>query len=461
MSKIASFFVRITIKMQIRIKERSGACHSCIRFSEYGRPIFILVAIMLLVTVRPVMSQIFGTRGLVAGWGTLSKSATTQAQLGLRLLPELTLSISLKDRGFSLASDFGVNNLKNRNTEKAARGNTSSVEANPGAPLLTAEFSLNTWATATFQSSEENSFRSKIKPYRLSLKYTTRRFEARLGLQRISFGSATLLRPLMWFDRLDPRDPIQLTDGVYSVLLRTFISEKTNLWCWALYGNKDTKGWELIPSKKTSPEFGARAQIPVGKGELALTYHHRLAMFDSATPSGSLIPVLSESPPSFSFAENRIAADGKWDIGAGLWFEAVLTKQKSSFFIYPLQRALTLGLDYTLGLGNGLHLLGEYFQSDLAAGAFSSTTAELFSFRFLAGSASYPVSLLDRISTIIFYDTANHDLYSFVHWQRTYDRWSLNIMAFWNPEEFRIYNGPEGTSLLAGKGLQIMILYNY
>jgi hypothetical protein len=449
------------IKMQFRWKKQSARYHGQIEVLRYYFQIFFLSAGMILAAVSPVRSYTFDARGLVAAWGAFSRSGITQAQLGVRFLPELTLAISLRDRNFSLASRFSVNNLINRNTEKATYRNSSSVEGHPDAPQLTAEFSLNMWGSATFRSSEENSFRSKIKPYRLSLKYTTRRFEARLGLQKISFGSATLLRPLMWFDRLDPRDPIQLSDGVYSLLLRTFLSEKTNLWCWALYGNKDTKGWELIPSKKTSPEFGARAQIPLGKGELALTFHHRRALFDSASPSGSFIPVRPESPPSFSFPENRIAADGKWDIGAGFWFEAVLTRQRSSFFIYPWQRALTAGLDYTFGLGNGLHVLGEYYQSDSARGAFSSTTAELFSIRFLAASASYPVNFLDHLSAIVFYDTRSRDLYSFVRWQRTYDRWSLNIMAFWNPEEFRIYASSGETNLLAGKGLQIMVIYNY
>ena len=64
------------------------------------------------------------------------------------------------------------------------------------------------------------------------------------GLQKINFGSAVLLRPLMWFDSLDPRDPLQLTDGVYAVLLRYYFPNNANLWAWALYGNDSPKGWE-------------------------------------------------------------------------------------------------------------------------------------------------------------------------------------------------------------------------
>ena len=41
-----------------------------------------------------------------------------------------------------------------------------------------------------------------IKPYRLWGRYSTRQLEVRVGLQKINFGSAHLLRPLMWFRRI-------------------------------------------------------------------------------------------------------------------------------------------------------------------------------------------------------------------------------------------------------------------
>jgi len=54
-------------------------------------------------------------------------------------------------------------------------------------------------------------------------------------LQKINFGSATLFRLLMWFDRIDPRDPLKLTDGVYGLLLRYYFHNNTNIWLWGLY----------------------------------------------------------------------------------------------------------------------------------------------------------------------------------------------------------------------------------
>lgn len=332
---------------------------------------------------------------------------------------------------------------------------------------LTLEFSLNTWGTLTIQQGAENHFDGKIKPYRLSLKYASSRFEARLGLQKISFGSASLLRSLMWFDRIDPRDPIQLTDGVYGLLLRAYISTRTNLWAWVLYGNHDLRGWEILPTRWRQPELGVRAQIPAGPGELALTAHHRHADFNRAmadnNPALLLIPLKPASPLAFTFSEIRLAADGKWDIGPGLWFEAALTNQHSPFLAFTWQRTFTIGLDYTFATGNGLHLLTEYFQSDLATAALSGMTFAPFRARFLAASASYPLTLLDHLSSIFFYDTVNRNLYSFIRWQRTYDRWSLNLMAFWNPTEFRIFTGPGSgqPNLFAGKGLQLLLVYTF
>ena len=109
------------------------------------------------------------------------------------------------------------------------------------------------------------------------VKFSGDQFELRAGLQKINFGSAQMFRPLMWFDRIDPRDPLQLTDGVYGLLARYYFLNNANIWLWGLYGDDKIKGWELIPSKKNSIEYGGRVQLPLYTGEIAATYHHRTA----------------------------------------------------------------------------------------------------------------------------------------------------------------------------------------
>ena len=90
------------------------------------------------------------------------------------------------------------------------------------------------------------------------------------GLQKINFGSANLLRPLMWFDQIDPRDPLQLTDGVWGILGRYYFLNNANIWVWGLIGNDQRKGWEVIPSVKNKPEFGFRVQMPIPGNYLSL-----------------------------------------------------------------------------------------------------------------------------------------------------------------------------------------------
>ncbi|MFC2156905.1 hypothetical protein ACFLT9_03635 [Acidobacteriota bacterium] len=370
---------------------------------------------MLLLTGQIALSQTLEHKGLLSGWMTVNTKDISKPQLGLRYLPEFSLTKSLSDK-------------------------TS----------LDLEFSLNSYGSAYINSLEDIQTNGKIKPYRMWARFSTSRFEARIGLQKINFGSASLLRPLMWFDSIDPRDPLQLTDGVYGLLLRYYFLNNTNIWFWGLYGNNNLKGWEFLPSKKNSFELGGRLQMPLGNGELGFTYHHR-----KTDPSQSSLVL--ESPLDLTIPENRYAIDGKWDIGIGIWFEGSLTHQESEGLPFPWQRALNIGLDYTFGLGNGLTTMGEHFFFESSRDAFSSGEGISFS----ALSLNYPLGLFDSLGCIFYYDWKNTNLYSFLNWRRTYDQWMINIIGFWNPERFQIYQNQPENNLFAGKGIQIMVIFNY
>jgi hypothetical protein len=139
------------------------------------------------------------------------------------------------------------------------------------------EASVNINGSAGFHPFDTIVTTGRIKPYRLWARYSTQQFEVRVGLQKINFGSASLLRPLMWFDQVDSRDPLRLTDGVWGVLGRYYFLNNANIWLWGLYGNKDPKGWELSGTNSHFPEAGGRIQLPVPAGEAALSYHYRIA----------------------------------------------------------------------------------------------------------------------------------------------------------------------------------------
>jgi hypothetical protein len=374
-----------------------------------------LWGIFVLAAAVSASAQTLEHKGLVASWLVGKFESEVNPQLGLRYIPEFSLSQKVS-----------------------------------GSLSLAGELSLNGFGTAQFLSGEETEWDGDIEPYRLWLRLGTDRFEARVGLQKINFGSATLLRPLMWFDSLDPRDPLQLTDGVYGVLLRYYFPNNANIWAWALYGNDSPKGWESVGTADDTVEYGGRAQVPLGSGELAMTYHHRrLDIMAGTVPQPA---VTAERVP-----ESRVGLDGKWDVGVGLWFEGTLTHEESDIIPQPWQRAFTLGMDYTFDLGNGLNVMGEHLSLERGEEAFGAGEGTDFSALFLR----YPVSIFVDLTAILYYDWKEKEFYRFFSWQRTYDRWRFNLIAFWNPDAFKIFPTQPGANAFAGKGFQVMVAFNY
>ena len=319
-----------------------------------------------------------------------------------------------------------------------------------GAYLLDSEISVNAYGTGLVDPFTHMETHSKIKPYRVWLRFSSTQFEVRLGLQKINFGSATLLRPLMWFDRVDPRDPLGLTDGVYGLLGRYYFLNNANVWLWGLYGNDEVRGWEVLPPHKHEIEYGGRLQVPLYNGEIAATYHHRRADILDRTSQGFL-------SSKNSIPENRFALDGKWDLGVGLWFEGVLIHQDVHALQLRYRRLVNIGFDYTFDLGNGLNLIVEYFRYENSDRPFGSGDGISFS----ASALNYPVGLMDNLTALLYYDWENHEWYRHVNWERKYDNWSLYFIGFWNPDQLRIDQGGQGNELHVGKGLQMMIVLNH
>ncbi|MCX7974497.1 MAG: hypothetical protein N3B16_08355 [Candidatus Aminicenantes bacterium] len=365
--------------------------------------------------------------GLISLWLAISGQKDVPSQSGLRWLSEFTLTKNLKSEKF-----FEV------------------------------ELSLNSLATTNFRNFSHFSIESRIKPYRAQVRYSSSVLEARIGLQKITFGSAYFLRPLMWFDHLDPRDPLQITDGVYGLLLRYYFLSNTNLWFWGLYGNNEPKGWEILATARKKPEFGGRIQVPLGQGELGLSLHHRQACLNQkagkSSASLTLDNLRNETSERF-IPEDRFGLDGKWDIGIGLWFEVTFIRQRNEFLTTNRQRAYTIGLDYTLAIKRGLHILTEYFE--LSSG--KNTWRGIEKIKLMAFSLSYPLNLIDNLMTVIYYDCQKRDPFLFFRWQRVYDRWNFHFMAFWNAEHLTIYRltNTSANHLFSGKGLQLLVAFYY
>ena len=287
-----------------------------------------------------------------------------------------------------------------------------------------------------------------IKPYRLWGRYSTRQLEVRVGLQKINFGSANLLRPLMWFDEVDPRDPLGLTDGVWGVLARYYFLNNANLWLWSLYGNEDPRGWDFAGTAQGIPEFGGRFQSPIPAGEAALSYHHRVS--DTREINGGL-------PAYPKVRENRLGFDARFDLVVGTWLEASWINNSEDLGDFTNQELFNLGVDYTFGIGSGLYVIFEQLLVAYDQEAFRFQNSSTFSLT----SLSYPLGLFSNIQGIVYYDWENSNLYNFINLQRDFSHFSLYLMAYWNPEDYRIPTQEMEQNLYAGRGIQIMFVLNH
>lgn len=351
--------------------------------------------------------------GELIGWGNFNSGNDLPVWLGGRYIPEANYSVRFQD---------------NRMIDFEASANI-----------------LGTLGIHPFDSTYSS---GKIKPYRVWARYSTRQFELRAGLQKINFGSAYILRPLMWFDQIDPRDPLQLTDGVWGILGRYYFLNNANIWLWGLYGNKNPKGWELAGSNKNIPEFGGRVQYPVPKGEVAVSYHHRNVDTRGREP---VLPAYARAP------ENRIGIDGRWDLGVGIWFEGSWIRNSRDLGEFKNGKFFNIGMDNTIGIGNGIHIIVEQLQV-----SYSEKPAEWTNgLSFTGLSLSYPVGLLNNLSAIVYYDWTHSSLYNFIYWQLQFDKITLYFMGYWNPAKYNIPLNTGTENLYAGKGIQFMFVFNH
>lgn len=287
----------------------------------------------------------------------------------------------------------------------------------------------------------------EIEPYRLWARYYGNQYEIRLGLQKIDFGTATLLRPLQWFNQVDPRDPLKITNGVYGLLGRYYFLNNANVWAWVLYGNEKRRGLDAVESNKELPEFGARVQYPTPLGEIALSYHHRTANANNLLGSKDF-----EKIP-----EDRIGIDGKWDVGVGLWFEAVYIHKSKEIGMFTNQSLFNIGTDYTFDIGNGLNVLFEHLILTYDKTAFKFA----YNNNISASSISYPLGLNDNISSIFSYDWNSNEIMAFLNFQHQFDNFMGYIMAYYNPKSTNNIQENVTVNDFTGPGIQIMIVYNH
>ncbi len=384
-----------------------------------SRVLFIYVFLLLGISFRSysLFDDSDSTRlffkGQLSGWGHVNPENSFPFLSGLRYIPRL---------------NFETGAGANRKIDFEASAN------------LYGTFGLDPFVSAGVEGD--------FKPYRVWARYSTRQFEFRVGLQKINFGSASMLRPLMWFDQVDPRDPLRLTDGVWGALARYYFLNNANVWLWGLYGNKNPKGWEAAPTASRHPEFGGRIQVPVPRGEAAFSFHHRKTFEPGTLYDIGTTPVLNE---------NRVGLDLKADMVVGCWIEGSWVSLPKAAGKFRNQKIINLGVDYTFGIGNGLMAAYEHL--------LVATDESFFAFKqnvsFSLLNLTYPIGMFDNLSAIVFYDWTHKSVYNFINWQKQFKRIVLYVMGYINPRDYKIPTQQGAENLLAGSGVQVMVVFNY
>jgi hypothetical protein len=312
---------------------------------------------------------------------------------------------------------------------------------------LDSEFTGNLWSTLTATEQQTTETKTDAEIHRLWVRLSDPKTEIRLGLQKINFGPAKILRTLQWFDQLDPRDPTKFTTGVKGSLIRHYFSDDSNFWAWVLYGNSDLLGPVPLHSDQTTPEVGGRFQIPIGSNEFALSAHHRNLNKEKLGAPQSTDDII----------ENRIAFDGVWDLVTGMWVEVSLSEFDGIDLLPTRVTMATLGTDYTFDLGNSLYTAIEI--KGIKSSFSNSEPTETFLF---AINQTYTLGLIDQINAIWVGCFDCQDTNLSIDYLRTYDRWLYSIGGFYQKSDSNneTMDSVAETNPLEGKGVKLTVQVN-
>ncbi len=357
--------------------------------------------------------------GELTGWGVVTQNEKDENEVGLRYLPKLALYSPVFD-GLdfdfeAIANFYGINN---------------SVE------------------------NEDDEYTHDEKAYRLWARLYTEQFEARLGLQELSFGPGKILRSLRWFDQKDSRDPANFTDGVRALLLRYYLENNTNFWFWSLYQNDDPMGISRLATYPDTPEFGGRIQLPIGSGEAGLSLHQREVNLFSILGDSFLDEDKTE--------EKRFGFDISWDLDMGIYVEVSFLELGANPVFPENQIYMTMGADYTFNVGNGLSSIVEIMGVEMRSnpeGPYDGT------YWVLSLSEQYPLNLLDSIQVLAFHDFESGTSNMQTAWKRIYDNLILNAILFYtlaaDDESGAGFQNHLSSGSTDEKGFRLLIQYNH
>jgi hypothetical protein len=218
------------------------------------------------------------------------------------------------------------------------------------------DYEIETEASHSDGPSEQSEFspETDVDIYRAWLRVSNNFLQFRGGRQEILFGVGAIFQPLGLFDTRDVSGVIPEAHGVNSLRATWFLSDVSLFETW------------LVPAKKGSALIsGMRGEALLGKVEAGIVFQYH--------PKSDL--------DGFSGYNQEVIQMGyhlKGEYEVGFWNESRLDVEMEPSS--PLQFDTVLGIDYTFEIGEGLHVLAEYF--------FTTRQPE-FSLTDLKGQRSY------------------------------------------------------------------------
>ena len=262
--------------------------------------------------------------------------------------------------------------------------------------------------------------------YRSWIRYSDDNMDARLGLQKISFGNAIILRPLNWFDSIDFRNTSGQTDGLNALRLQFYPNLTQSVWLWCV--------------DQDDISCGGRFEFFNKYGSFGATYH-----YDANNDSHTIfqVPQIIDNQPAFEGPgkNNRLGLDYRYDGNIGLWFD-------SSVILFndiddSSMKIATIGGDYTIPIYNGLLLMVETMNLSI-----KSDDELILNQNSTAFMSSTPIGLLNDVMFISIVDWKSKDKFNFIRWSTTFDYLSLSCMLSVNPKPLE-------------DSFKIMLIYNH
>lgn len=288
----------------------------------------------------------------------------------------------------------------------------------------------------------KTSYRADV--YRAWIRASGKRYELRAGVQKIEFGPAQMLRPMLWFADIQYTDPLQMARGVSGTLGRYYCKDNSSLWIWMLRGSTGIRSGDSSPTQAGTTELGGRLQKSIPVGELGISTHHRKIWLDApAHPDGT------------AAAENRVGLDGRFDGAAGYWFESVWIRQSGD--TVRSREMLTIGCDYTIAAGNGIGIMAEHLVAAGGTGTFATAAAANVS----GVSAQYPIGISDKLSSMAMISWKGQMEYYYMAWNHRFRLMELFISVFYLDGSNLAEHSTRQPAADEGFGGQIMLVYHH